>query len=992
MLSTVLPTNQSSLDRSIRLFLGASLAFATAPGVPLFDGIGLKYVLFVFALLNVGAALTGWCAGYALFGFSTCKTKISSDTLTLDQAERFTTEDIRSDFKRLQRMIIGGVATLLTATAVAFLYSEINTAQSSTLEQKRIQLLVNVQALQSALMPELVTDAGVDSLSEYRLQRVLQDHLTSGAAVLRLEHDDLTTLALQGMEQFSERGVLQAFDTAFNDASIDDNRWEPKVFDWQGTTMVGVNALLDDRGSSLTLIQPANLDSEQLITALKRAGIIGAIYVWVVAWMTFLLMRAVGERHRQSTKVIELAFARIANHNQDLEKIVRERTRDAEEAREEAVAASQAKSAFLANMSHEIRTPLNAIIGMTQLALNTELPKKLRKQLRTANTSAGMLLGIINDILDFSKIEAGKLEVEHAVFNLEEICTSVLDILRLKADERGLELMFDMDPTLPKAMIGDRLRLSQILANLGSNAVKFTDTGGEVVVRLYADMCSEHVVKLHGEVRDTGIGISAEQQKSLFQTFSQADISTTRQFGGTGLGLAISKSLTDLMNGDIWVESALGEGSTFHFVVELGVADAAPAIARSVPVYKRALVVDDSRNARAILEHQLSAFEGLKVDLVSKGTEAIKALRQADSTEPYDLIIVDWRMPDLDGVETIQLIQSDSKISRPPDAILVSAYASTEIQDVDDDIALLGFLNKPVLPTELARLLCGGGASNEVEAKRVSNHDSDDESPEARLRGAHLLLAEDNELNRELMEEILEDLGIQVTMVHNGWEAIEALENGEFDGVLMDGQMPVMDGYTATEAIRKQAKFKDLPIIALTANAMDHDRLRSLESGMNDHISKPIDLDTMVETMARWIQPKQRTASTPRVADAAGMSAKEMRARLSSLASVDADMGLVNASGQIDVYWQRLVKFADQYAGFDKQFWEVLETGGLEDARRLAHSLKGLAANMALTEVATAARVLELTCKTAVSYDSLELPLNDVVTALEQAIDDIDRL
>ena len=524
-------------------------------------------------------------------------------------------------------------------------------------------------------------------------------------------------------------------------------------------------------------------------------------------------------------------------------------------ARDRAEEATKAKSDFLANMSHEIRTPMNAIIGMSHLALQTGLDSKQRNYIGKVNRAAENLLGIINDILDFSKIEAGKLSVEKIDFQLEEVMGHLADLVGLKAEEKGLNLSFSSAPGVPTALIGDPLRLGQILINLGNNAVKFTESG-TIVVGVETVESTADAVTLHFWVQDSGIGMTPEQCSRMFQSFSQADASTTRKYGGTGLGLAISKNLVELMDGRIWVDSEAGKGSTFHFHAHFG--------------------------------------------------------RQESA-----------------GVQETELVMATRRSAR-----------ATEAQHTSDAMQ--------------------------------------------KLAGCRVLLVEDNAMNQELAQELLGNARMRVVVANHGQEALDILaRDADFDGILMDCQMPVMDGYTATRAVRQQRAFKDIPIIAMTANAMAGDKEKVIAAGMNDHIAKPLNVAEMFATLARWIGPRSQTASP---ADRVSVSPAAAVSGLPSLPGVDVAAGLSVTMGNADLYRRLLIRFRDGQTHFAREFDDARRSTDAGMAARCAHTLKGTAGNIGARSVYGAASDLEHACLQNVSSADIDVLLAATVQELSTVL------
>jgi signal transduction histidine kinase/ligand-binding sensor domain-containing protein/DNA-binding response OmpR family regulator/HPt (histidine-containing phosphotransfer) domain-containing protein len=631
-----------------------------------------------------------------------------------------------------------------------------------------------------------------------------------------------------------------------------------------------------------------------------------------------------------------------------------------ERARANAEAATRAKSDFLANISHEIRTPMNAILGFAGLGTHLDLPAQPLDYFRKISRAGQSLLQIINDVLDFSKIESGKLELEALPFDLPDTLNQIADLFAWRTAERGLELVIGAMPEVPANLLGDPLRLGQILVNLVGNALKFT-ARGHIELRVEVDPSSPAVTPggplvLRFSVEDTGLGISDEQQARLFQAFAQADASTTRLYGGTGLGLAISQQLVRKMGGEIKVDSEPGVGSSFSFTVHLQAAiDQSPRV-RPVPAAalgKRVLVVDDSEATRHMMKNQLSLL-GLKARAVGSGTAAVAAMQ----LDPYDVLLIDADMPDLDGVETLHRIAADAELAAVPAVLMVTAYAREHDKDVIEQTRNMPFLDKPANPQQLRNAILsalGLEASQQVVALSAPPS-----LAIQRIRGAQVLVVDDNSINQQVASEILQRAGVRADIAGSGEEAARMINATSYDAVLMDIQMPDMDGYQATALIRNDQRHAALPIIAMTAHAVAGYRERCLNLGMNDYVTKPIDPDTLYAVLATWVQPDLHRAAADDASAAAQVESGSAPATaLAPRAGIDMQAAMARLGGRGDLLAQLLGLFAHDFEPTMQQIHDAIHAGDLARAAELVHKIRGAAGNLSADALFVTAGALE---------------------------------
>lgn len=894
--------------------------------------------LFV-ELLNEVARKEGWHLDYTSCIWSDCLDQVQRGELDLMPDVAFSPErNLRFDFHHV---------SVASSWSQIYTQPQLKVTSMADLAGKRIAILDG--GIQQSFFFQLMTGSG------YEYKQIPVKNLDAGyAAVVSGDADAVIT---------------NSFFAARNDAKYQLQE-TPIVFlpsNLYYATGKGRNAdLLEKIDSHLTSWRR---DSDSFyFAALHRAMaappqvLLPSWVLWVLGGTGFiiallmslsLLMRKIIETR---TKALLETTHILEQERANLEHLVEERTVAFRMEKYRADAANQAKSQFLANMSHEIRTPMNAVIGMLYLALKENVTPSLQNYLTKAQGAAQSLLGIINDILDFSKIEAGKLEIETIEFGLDTVLEHLTDAISFQAERKGIELLVRYDTNIPPTLIGDPMRLGQILLNLCSNAVKFTEVG-EVEIGLKCLNATETDLNLQISVRDTGIGMSPEAKSRLFEKFSQADQSTTRRFGGTGLGLAICKHLVELMDGKIWVEDTQPDkGTTMCCTVHLKVAHEAQIHRRKImedvgPLLKgiHLLIVDDNEASREIMAEMLRSLH-IDVKVAANGEAAIDLLETA-TENPFDMVLMDWHMPEMNGDEVAKRIHVDPAIRHQPKIIMVTAYGREDVMKLAEKAGIDGFLTKPVSPSTLLDTILtilGRG--------RVFNSDSKNQTQRVAISdfgGAHVLLVEDNDINREFATELLRSMNIVVDTAVNGEEAVAMVQKKTYDGVLMDIQMPVMDGLEAARQIRALAKqpggerFTAMPIIAMTALAMALDAENSKNAGMNEHITKPIEPERLTAALAKWIPvPFSVSTSKPDAIQNTPQGTPDIPEALLALTSLEVKQGLQRIGGKLDAYIRQLKRFREHYPDAVKELQRLISQNDLKAAENYCHNIKGVSGNI----------------------------------------------
>ena len=691
------------------------------------------------------------------------------------------------------------------------------------------------------------------------------------------------------------------------------------------------------------------------------------------------MLDEIDSREKALRKANESLEERVEQRTAELQKI----NADLRRAKDAADAASRAKSDFLANMSHEIRTPMNGVIAAGDLALAAEnLPGNIRRYLEIINTSAHSLLRVIDDILDCSKIESGKMTLERQPFYLFDVLDRLVEIFISKAQEKHIELLLDIDPAVPSLMVGDALRLQQILTNLVSNALKFTRQGS-VVIGISSEHKNDHLVVLTFYIKDTGPGIAPDRQQHLFEPFQQGDTSTTRKYGGTGLGLTIAGRLVEMMGGRIWLESEPGKGSTFYFTVTLVQRKSwQPEISPPDISGLKVLVVDDNPLCLEVIKRMFSPLD-CRIFTATSGQEALEKIKEkAAGKEKIELVLLDWRLDGMDGLTLAALIRSQGINDIP--IILMSAFGKAQELSRIDEAGIDIFLIKPIRRTDLLSALNTLVNENRLRGSGPGHADHSGRPPS--LMGQRILVVEDNKTNQLVVKTILENSGMRVDIAQNGREAVEAVKTKEYDLILMDVQMPEMDGYEASKIIRSDPALAEIPIVAMTANALPTDRNKCLEAGMNEFLTKPISQAGLLRIIDKMISRTDSRAGRPEPdtgPPGAGMAATNIM----NLPGIDTGEALVRLGISQSMFRHVLTSFAEDFADFLIKVQKSRDKNDQENVRKLIHKLKGSSGSIGARKLHDTASEIDLLCRKGIMPDQAQL--NALETSLAEVLDSI---